>query len=58
LSSLQQNWRRGQNSFCLESREAGREIAQIMYAPINKWISNEKVNKLSKFKNSSKIYTS
>jgi hypothetical protein len=41
MSSLQQNWRRGQNRFCLEARgmEGGRqggEIAQTMYAHMNK----------------------
>jgi hypothetical protein len=42
MSSLQQNWRRGQNRFCLEVRgveEAGgqeKEMAQTMYAHMNK----------------------
>jgi hypothetical protein len=45
MFSLQQNWRRGQNRFCLEvSRvggrlkewEARREMAQTMYAQMNK----------------------
>jgi hypothetical protein len=47
MSSLQQNWRRGQNRFCLEAREvgvregcgrgweAGGEMPQTMYAHIN-----------------------
>jgi hypothetical protein len=26
MSSLQQNWRRGQNRFCLEARELGGEV--------------------------------
>jgi hypothetical protein len=47
MSSLQQNWRRGQNRFCLEARGLGRvgggrgqgeEMAQTMYAHMNKWI--------------------
>jgi hypothetical protein len=52
MSSLQQNWRRGQNRFCLEAREGGKgawgemegveglgqggEMAQTMYAHMNK----------------------
>jgi hypothetical protein len=45
MSSLQQNWRKGQNRFCLEVREVGgegrdaghgREMAEIMYAHMNK----------------------
>jgi hypothetical protein len=45
MSSLQQNWRRGQNRFCLEVRELGRrerewgqrgEMAQTMYVHMNK----------------------
>jgi hypothetical protein len=42
MSSLQQNWRRGQNRFCLEAREVGEEeegggeVAQTMYAHMNK----------------------
>jgi hypothetical protein len=49
MSSLQQNWRRGQNRFCLEARGWGRrgqggEMVQTMYAHINKLIRNK--NKL------------
>jgi hypothetical protein len=45
MSSLPQNWRRGQNKFCLDVRGvwerrrelgAGGEIAQTMYAHMNK----------------------
>jgi hypothetical protein len=45
MSSLQQNWRKGQNRFCLEVRglgekkwvgEQGGEMAQTMYAHMNK----------------------
>jgi hypothetical protein len=45
MSSLQQNWRRGQNRFCLEARGwggeeggggQGEEMAQTMYAHMNK----------------------
>jgi hypothetical protein len=45
MSSLQQNWRKGQNRFCLEVREVGREggdgghwgeMTQTMYAHMNK----------------------
>jgi hypothetical protein len=46
MSSLQQNWRKGQNRFCLEVRrvegregrggEQGRKLAQTMYAHMNK----------------------
>jgi hypothetical protein len=43
MSSLQQNWRRGQNRFCLEVKgvgERGREwrgeMAQTMNAHMNK----------------------
>jgi hypothetical protein len=45
MSSLQQNWRKGQNRFCLEARrvgESGREqgigeeMTQTMYAHRNK----------------------
>jgi hypothetical protein len=45
MSSLQQTWRKGQNRFCLETREVeggkrggrekGEEIAQTMYAHMN-----------------------
>jgi hypothetical protein len=41
MSSLQQDWRRGQNRFCLEARgvgegEKGGEMSQTMYAHMNK----------------------
>jgi hypothetical protein len=45
MSSLQQNWRKGQNRFCLEAKgvagrgrvwETGGEMAQTMYAHMNK----------------------
>jgi hypothetical protein len=44
MSSLQQNWRKGQNSFCLEMRGGlrrrgrgqGGEMAEAMYAYVNK----------------------
>jgi hypothetical protein len=51
MSSLQQNWRRGQNRFCLEARGLGEqegggaqvgEMTQTMYAHKNKGI--KKVN--------------
>jgi hypothetical protein len=44
MSSLQHNWRKGQNKFCLEVRGVGggrrgggqgREMTQIMYAHVN-----------------------
>jgi hypothetical protein len=44
MSSLQQNWRKGQNRFCLEARgavgeggdrEQGGEMTQTMYAHMN-----------------------
>jgi hypothetical protein len=40
MFSLQQNWRRGQNRFCLEARGEEGEMAQTMYAHMNKWINN------------------
>jgi hypothetical protein len=45
MSSLQQNWRKGQNRFCLEARGqrgrgrehgTGGEMVQTMYAHMNK----------------------
>jgi hypothetical protein len=46
MSSLQQNWRRGQYKFCLEVRvvgkkkgrdgKQGREMAQTIYAHMNR----------------------
>jgi hypothetical protein len=45
MSSLQQNWRKGQNRLCLEVRGVGEkdegqdqrgEIAQTMYVHMNK----------------------
>jgi hypothetical protein len=45
MSSLQQNWRKGQNRFCLEAmgwgwkgrrQGAGGGMAQTMYAHVNK----------------------
>jgi hypothetical protein len=39
MSSLQQNWRRGQNRFCLGARGIRgrrREMAQTMYTHMNK----------------------
>jgi hypothetical protein len=46
MSFLQQNWKRGQNRFCLEARGAGEEregdggergeMSQTMYAHRNK----------------------
>jgi hypothetical protein len=42
MFSLQQNWRRGQNRFCLEARGEEGEMAQTMYAHMNKWINNKK----------------
>jgi hypothetical protein len=47
ISTLQQNWRKGQNRFCLEARgwgiegggrEQRREMAQTMYVHMNKSI--------------------
>jgi hypothetical protein len=44
MSFLQQNWRRGQNRFCLEEEGVGGEgrgergeMAQTMYAHMNKF---------------------
>jgi hypothetical protein len=54
LSSLQQNWREGQNTFCLEARGCredgggggqGEEMAQTMYAHMNKLINKPKEKK-------------
>jgi hypothetical protein len=44
MSSLQQNWRKGQNRFCLEARgERGEgEMAQTMYTCMNKCINKFK----------------
>jgi hypothetical protein len=45
LSSVQRNWRRGQNRFCLEARRVGEDegvggqgggMTQTMYAHMNK----------------------
>jgi hypothetical protein len=38
MSSLQQNWRKGQSRFCLEAGSKGMEgeMAKIMYAHMNK----------------------
>jgi hypothetical protein len=46
MSTLQQNWRKGQNRFCLERRGMGRrgrgredtqgKMAQTMYSHMNK----------------------
>jgi hypothetical protein len=46
MSSLQQNWRRGQNRFCMDARRVGAkqeggggqvgEMAQTMYTHMNK----------------------
>jgi hypothetical protein len=44
ISTLQQNWRKAQNRFCLEGRGRGRgwrqgregEMTQTMYAHVNK----------------------
>jgi hypothetical protein len=56
MSSLQQNWRKGQNRFCLEAREWGEEVgrqggemAQSMCAHLNK-IIQKKINKVKKKK--------
>jgi hypothetical protein len=52
MSSLQQNWRRKQNRFCLEARGVGGdggggwqggEMAQTMYAHVNKFIKKKKI---------------
>jgi hypothetical protein len=49
MFSPQQNWRRGQNRFCLEVRGEGEgggrqggEMAQAMYTHMNKHINNFK----------------
>jgi hypothetical protein len=51
MSSLQQNWRKGQNRFCLEVRGVGEregaggqggEMAQTMYTHVNKFIKSFK----------------
>jgi hypothetical protein len=46
MLSLQQNWTRGQNRFCLEvmgkGAEAGGKMAQTMYIHMNKCINNLK----------------
>jgi hypothetical protein len=44
MSTFQQNWRKGQNRFCLEARGwggregVGTEMMQIMYTHMNKLI--------------------
>jgi hypothetical protein len=45
ISTLQQNWRKAQNRFCLEARRGkgggrgrGGEMTQTMYAYVNKLI--------------------
>jgi hypothetical protein len=56
MSSLQQNWRRGENRFCLEARGwglrervgVGGEKAQTMYAHMNKLL-NKQTKKLNEF---------
>jgi hypothetical protein len=54
MSSLQQNWRRGLNRFCLDARGLGKEgggmqqggeMAQIIYAHMNKLINKPKFKK-------------
>jgi hypothetical protein len=51
MFSLQQNWRRGQDRFCLEVRglvgegrdwEQGGQMTQTMYAYMNKCVNNKK----------------
>jgi hypothetical protein len=51
MSSLQQNWRKGQNRFCLEVRgmgggggggDQGEEMTQTMYALMNKLMKKKK----------------
>jgi hypothetical protein len=48
MPSLQQNWRKGQNRFCLEVSGIGhgREMDQTMYAHMNKLIKKGKINKI------------
>jgi starvation-inducible outer membrane lipoprotein len=41
MSSLQQNWSKGQNRFCQEARWGG-EVAQTAYANMNKGIKKDK----------------
>jgi hypothetical protein len=52
MFSLQQNWRRGQNRFCLEERGVGigergqgqgGKMAQTMYTHMNKCMNNLKI---------------
>jgi hypothetical protein len=51
MSTLQRNWRRGQNKFCLEARWGkiegvgglGGEMAQTMYAYMNKLIKKKRL---------------
>jgi hypothetical protein len=52
MSSLQQNWRKRQQRFCLEVRGVGRrgrgwgqwgEMAQTMYAHMNKFKKLKKI---------------
>jgi hypothetical protein len=50
MFSLQQNWRRGQNRFCLEARQwkgergmTGGELAQKLYTHMHKCINNLKI---------------
>jgi hypothetical protein len=50
MFSLQQNWRKGQNKFCLEVRRVRGEMAQIMYAYIHKGINKPKKEKKKKIK--------
>jgi DNA-binding sugar fermentation-stimulating protein len=55
MSSLQENWRKRQNRFCLEARGVGKEgvggggqggeMTQTMYVHMNIWIKREKKSK-------------
>jgi hypothetical protein len=38
ISTLQWNWRKAQNRFCLEARGQEGEVTQTMYAHVNKLI--------------------
>jgi hypothetical protein len=62
MSSLQQNWRKGQNRFCLEAREVGGEgggkgqvgeMTQTMYVHMNK---EKKIAKKKRKEKREKVY--
>jgi hypothetical protein len=41
MSTLQQNWRKGQKGSAWKRGGLGEEMAQTMYAHMNKWIKKK-----------------